>query len=257
MNQKSNDFALSVVIVALNEELRIERAITSVLWASEVILYDSGSMDKTIQIAQKMGVKIVTGDWKGFGATKKLATEFASHDWILSIDADEVATAELATEIKQRWDNLNPRTAYQVPRLSNYLGRWIRHGGWYPDFQVRLFNRKFSNWNLAEIHEKVEALNYESLSQHLEHYVFKDIEHHVQTNNRYSTLQAIEMHKQKKSFSWFHFLTKPQVKFVECYFLKLGFLDGWVGLFIAKSAAYSVLLKWSKLKALGEKEFQK
>ncbi len=251
MDQKIKQLSISVVIITLNEEANIARAIASVSWASEVLVYDSGSKDQTVAIAQKMGAKVVQGEWLGFGPTKNKATQLALHDWILSIDADEVVSNELQAEIQRKFLELKPNVAYQLPRLSNYLGHWIRFGGWYPDRQTRLFNRKFSQWNSAEIHEKVEATQLEILNHPLQHYVFKSIEHQVQTNNRYSSLLAQKMQQKNKSFSWFHFLTKPTVKFIECYFVKLGFLDGWVGYLIARNAAYSVFLKWSKLKELG------
>ena len=130
------------------------------------------------------------------------------------------------------------------------MNRWIRYGGWFPDYQTRLFNKKESGWNLEKIHEKIEAKNYENLKNPLFHYVFKNIEHQVSTNNRYSTLQALKMYENGKSFSWFHFFTKPKVKFFECYILKLGFLDGWAGFVIAVNAAHSVFMKWSKLREL-------
>ncbi len=257
MNEKSNDqgtVALSVVVITLNEELNIKRALASVAWADEIVVYDSGSSDKTIEIAEKMGAKVFKGPWLGFGPTKKKATEMASNDWILSIDADEEIPANLAEEIRNLSATLDSKTAYRIPRLSNYLGRWIRYGGWYPDAQVRLFNRKFSNWDEAEIHEKVVAAQYGNINLPFHHYVFRNIEHQVQTNNRYSSLLAAEMFKKKKPYSWFHYLTKPGVKFIECYFLKRGVLDGWVGYLIARNAAYSVFLKWSKLKELYLKE---
>ena len=253
MNEKPSDqklLALSVVIIALNEELNIKRALASVAWADEIIVYDSGSRDQTVEIAEKLGAKVIRGPWLGFGPTKKKAVEEARHDWILSIDADEEVPEALAQEIHEKRLSFDVHTAYQIPRLSNYLGKWIHYGGWYPDRQVRLFNRKFANWDQAEIHEKVVATQYASLTSPFHHYVFRDIEHQVQTNNRYSTLLAAEMFKQKKSFSWFHYLTKPSVKFVECYFLKRGLMDGWVGFLISRNAAYSVFLKWSKLKEL-------
>ena len=241
---------LSAVIVALNEEVNIERCIKSVQWAEEVLLFDSGSSDKTVAIATNLGAKVVLGDWAGFGPTKCNAALLAKNDWILSLDADEEVTAALAKEISELI--FRPEVVYQIPRLSNYLGRWIRHGGWYPDFQNRLFNRKNNNWNQAIVHEKIEAKLYIKLLNNLNHYVFKNIEHHIQTNNKYSTLLAERMFVDGNRFSWFHFMTKPTVKFIECYFLKLGFLDGWVGYFIAKGAAYSVFLKWFKLKILQE-----
>ncbi|MCC2677673.1 MAG: putative glycosyl transferase [Pseudobdellovibrio sp.] len=258
MSDQIEKLPLSVVIIALNEESNISRAVSSVNgWVSEVFVYDSGSTDNTKSIAENRGAKVVSGPWLGFGPTKKKAADLAANSWILSIDSDEEVSAELRSEIQKKFMTLDDRTAYQLPRKSFYLNRWVMHGGWYPDHQARLFNKKFSNWNAAEIHEKVEASSYQKLSSDLNHYVFKNIDHQVATNNRYSTLQAKEMAAKGKSFSWFHFFTKPAVKFFECYFLKLGFLDGWPGFVIAKSASYSVFLKWAKLyeiKKLGKNE---
>jgi glycosyltransferase involved in cell wall biosynthesis len=254
MPENTNQLALSVVIITLNEESHIARAIESVKWAREVIVYDSGSTDRTCEIAQKMGAHVNAGPWSGFGATKRHATALAKYDWILSLDADEEVSEELASEIQQQFLSLQPEAAYQISRLSNYLNQWIHHGGWYPDRQIRLFHRGYSNWDEAAIHEKVQSQKTLRLKNNLYHYVFKNIEHQVQTNNRYSSLQAAELYKNNKSFSWFHYFTKPYVKFIECYFLKLGFLDGWVGFLIARNAAYSVLLKWSKLKELQAQE---
>lgn len=246
---------ISAVIICKNEQANIERCLKSLTWVDEVVVYDSGSTDETINIAQKMGAKVYQGPWLGFGATKREATNKASHDWILSIDSDEEVPEGLMLEIKAKLSTLDADYIYKVPRLSFYLGRWIKYGGWYPDFQNRLFNRRTHQWNRAEIHEKVEPIagDIEKMAQlenYLHHYVFKDIEHQVQTNNRYSTLQAQAMFNKKKSFSYFHLFTKPYVKFIECYFLKLGFLDGWAGYVIARNAAYSALLKWLKLKEL-------
>lgn len=256
MNEQSiseNKIALSVAIITLNEEANIARALQSVHWAAEVVIYDSGSKDRTIEIAQKMGAKVIEGPWLGFGPSKRKVTEAARHDWILSLDADEEVPTKLAEEIRQKFSQLNPEKAYQIPRLSKYLNQWVYHGGWYPDRQIRLFNRQHSNWDSAVIHEKVQTKSIESLTQHFHHYVFKDVEHQVQTNNKYSSLQAKDMLARGKKFSWFHFFTKPYVKFIECYFLKLGILDGWVGYVIARNAAYSVLLKWIKLRELSRK----
>jgi glycosyltransferase involved in cell wall biosynthesis len=241
---------ISAVIITKNEETNIQRCIESVLFADEIIVYDSGSVDQTVSIARKLGAKVSVGDWMGFGPTKRHATSLALNDWILSIDADEEVSADLKSELLKRRENLNPQVGYRLPRLSNYLGQWVRHGGWYPDYQLRLFNRQHCNWNEDVIHEKVNASSTDTFLSHLNHYVFKNIDHQVQTNNRYSTLQAMDMRRRGKKFSWFHFLTKPYVKFIECYFLKRGFLDGWAGYLIARNAAYSVLLKWAKLKEL-------
>lgn len=246
---------ISAVIICKNEEAHIERCLKSVAWADEIVVYDSGSTDSTVNIAQKMGVKVHHGEWLGFGATKHEATKRASYDWILSIDADEEVSEKLKLEIQSKVSSLDTNQIYRMPRLSYYLGQWIKHGGWYPDFQIRLFYRKTHQWNQAAIHEKVEPLNggqarIQNLDNCLHHYVFKNIEHQVQTNNRYSTLQAQTLFESGKSFSYFHLFTKPYVKFIECYLFKLGFLDGWAGYVIARNAAYSALLKWLKLQEL-------
>ena len=248
-----NKVKLSIVVITLNEEANIERCLKSVQWADEILVYDSGSVDATVKIAQSLGAKVISGPWLGFGPTKNKATLLASNDWVLSVDADEQVTDKLSndiTEILNKTKSEDSDLVYKIPRLSFYLNHWVRFGGWYPDYQVRLFNRKMTNWSMAAVHEKVHAKSYIQLENHLNHYVFRNIEHHIQTNNKYSSLMAQEMFLQKRKFSLFHFLTKPLVKFLECYILKLGILDGWVGFFIARSAAYSVFLKWSKLKEL-------
>lgn len=243
-----------MVLISLNEQSNIARALDSVSWAADIIVYDSGSIDKTVDIAKKMGANVIQGPWFGYGKTKKLATEYAKLEWVLSLDCDEEVSESLQQELRNKFNSLNSDIAYRVPRLSFYLGRWIKHGGWYPDYQVRLFNKNKYNWNEAVIHEKVEAKKYENLLSNLNHYVFKNIEDQVQTNNRYSSLQAEEMLVAGKKFSWFHFFTKPIVKFIECYFIKLGFLDLSAGLIIAYNAGYSVFLKWAKLRELEMKK---
>ncbi len=250
VNNSNLKIPISVVLISLNEQNNIARALKSVAWAQDIVVYDSGSTDLTVEIAKKMGANVIEGPWLGFGKTKKIATEYAKLDWVLSLDCDEEVTKELAQEISNKILNFSSETAYRIPRLSCYLNRWIRRGGWYPDYQVRIFNKKFNQWNEVSIHEKIEAKNYEKLASNLNHYVFKNIEHQVQTNNRYSSLQAEKMYSEGKRFSWFSFFTKPIVKFIECYILKLGFLDFWAGYIIAYNAAYSVYLKWAKLREL-------
>lgn len=250
MISEKDKLPVSAVIITLNEQKNIVRCINSLQWADEILVYDSGSTDQTIALASNLGAKVISGSWLGFGRTKHKAAELARHEWIFSLDADEECSVDLKNEIFQKFTDLDKETAYQIPRLSYYLNRWIRHGGWYPDYQVRLFHKKYSQWNHNKIHEKVEAKHNEKLKSPLYHYVFKNIEDQVQTNNRYSSLLALQMKEAGKKFSWFHFFTKPKVKFFECYFLKLGFLDGWPGFVIAVNAAHSIFMKWSKLREL-------
>jgi len=252
-----NKVSISAVIICLNEQSNIERCLKSLNWVDEIVVYDSGSTDKTVDIAQQYGARVTCGPWLGFGPTKRKATELAQNDWILSVDADEEIPENLYLEIRDKLPLLSPETAFRIPRLSFFMGRWIRHGGWFPDCQLRLFNKKYYQWNSEPIHEKVEIIpssqaqfRVDVFKNHFHHYVFKNIEHQINTNNKYSTLQSKKMYDDKKFFSYFHFMTKPYVKFYECYFFKLGFLDGWAGYVIARNAAYSVYLKWVKLKEL-------
>ncbi len=244
---KGSTTAVSVVIIAKNEENNIERCVRSAQWAEEILVVDTDSTDSTRAIAEKCGARVIQHEWLGFGPQKAMAAKLAKNDWILSVDADEEIQPELASEIQKCFQSLNPLVAYKIPRKSWYMGRWIRHGGWYPDYQVRLFHRQHSMWNSALIHEAVESKSIAELQGELAHYVFKDISHQVATNNRYSTLLAEKDYKQGKRFSFLKMMIKPPIKFLECYFVKQGFRDGLAGFAIAVSAGYSVFLRWMKI----------
>jgi glycosyltransferase involved in cell wall biosynthesis len=239
---------LSLVIITLNEEKNLKACIESVPFASDIVILDSFSKDKTKEIALSFGARFFEQAWLGFGAQKKKAVELAKFDWVLSLDADERLSPELQEEIISRFAGLDSGVGYQMPRRSFYLRRWIDHGGWYPDYQLRLFNRKYANWNQAGIHEKVESSQIEKLTHSIHHYVFTSISHQVLTNDKYSSLQAQQIFEQKQQkFSLFRLITKPPVKFFENYIFKLGFMDGLPGFIIAVGSAYSVFLKHAKL----------
>lgn len=238
---------ISLVIITLNEERNIERCIKSVPFAAEVVVVDSHSTDQTCVIARSLGAKVFNQDWLGFGPQKQLATSKASYDWILNLDADEALSEEAAAEIQAVFSNLNQQAAYSLPRKSFHLGQWIRHGGWYPDRQIRLYHRGFSAWSAKQIHEKIECSLVMSLQQPILHWVFDSLSAQISTNNKYSSLQAEEFIRNKGEFSLVKMMMKPFSKFFECYFLKLGFLDGMPGFIIAIGAAYSVFLRWAKI----------
>jgi glycosyltransferase involved in cell wall biosynthesis len=238
---------ISVVIITLNEAQNIERCLRSVPWADELLVLDSGSQDKTTEIAKKLGATVFSEPWRGFGPQKKRAVALARNDWVLCLDADEALSPELAVEILEKFSGFDAETAYFLPRKSFYLGRWIVHGGWFPDYQLRIFDRRHSDWSEAAIHEKVLAKKTARLTAPIQHYVFDNIAEQVDTNNRYSSLQAEEHFQKNQKFYFYKLLVKPLSKFIECYLLKLGFLDGFAGFFIAVSAAYSVFIRWSKV----------
>jgi glycosyltransferase involved in cell wall biosynthesis len=244
---------ISLVVITLNEEANIERCIRSAPFVSEVVVVDSFSTDKTVEISKACGAKVFQEKWRGFGPAKRFATQQASHSWVLSLDADEALSPELAAEIEQKFSQLNPDTGYEIPRRSFHLGRWIYHGGWYPDFQLRLFNKDRSQWDAADVHEKVQVAHKERLQSDILHWVFKSVSHQVVTNDRYSGLGAEQLHKAGKRFSLLKLIFKPYGKFMESYFWKQGFRDGLPGFIIAVGAAYSMFLKFAKLWELERK----
>ena len=237
---------ISLAVITLNEEANIERCIRSVPFVDDVIVVDSYSTDRTKEIAEKCGARVLQEKWRGFGPQKAFATENAKNSWVLSLDADEALSPELAKEILEKFSSLDPEAGYLVPRKSFHLGRWIMHGGWYPDFQLKLFNKDKSRWNSASLHEKVQVKKELKLNSPVLHWVFKDLSHQVITNDRYSTLGMNQLEAQGKKFSYFKLFTKPPTKFIETYIFKGGILDGMPGFIISVGAAYSVFLKYAK-----------
>ncbi|MEZ0391559.1 MAG: glycosyltransferase family 2 protein [Pseudobdellovibrionaceae bacterium] len=240
-------YPLSLMIITLNEERNIERCIRSVPFASEILVIDSGSADRTCEIAASLGARVLQKEWLGFGAQKRWGSLQAKEDWILSLDADEALSPELAAEIQNGFSSLAEKTGYEIPRRSFHLGKWIDHGGWYPDYQLRLYNRRFSNWPEASIHERVVAPHEKKLNHPIFHYVFENLAAQVETNNRYSGLLAEKDFAAGKRFHLLRLVVKPWTKFMETYFLKKGFLDGLPGFMISVSAAYSIFLRQAKL----------
>ena len=238
---------LSLIVITKNAETHIARCLKSVPFAADIVVLDSGSVDRTGEIAKGLGARVHSEEWRGFGLQKRRATELARNNWVLNLDADEALSEEAQSEIKNLLMGELKYAAYAFPRLSFHMGRWIRHGGWYPDWQVRLYDRLMANWSADVLHEKIETPSVGRVKSPVLHWVFKDLTDQVQTNNRYSSLGAEHLQKKGSRFCLFHLLTKPGVKFFEVYVWKRGFLDGLPGFVIAVGAAYSVFLKWAKL----------
>ena len=240
---------LSVAIITYNEEKNIKRCIESVKGiADEIVVVDSLSTDKTCEIAKSLGAKVILQKFLGHIKQKQLAVDNCKNDWILSLDADEALSKELQNEIKELLKEPLNYDAYKMPRLSFHLGRWIKHGGWYPDKKIRLFNRKKAYWGGYNPHDKVIVNgSVGELKGDILHYVFKDLRHNVDTNNSYSSIMAEDLYKKGKKFSIIKLLLKPIGKFLEVYIYKRGFLDGMPGFIIAVGASYSMFLKFAKL----------
>jgi len=239
---------ISAAIITYNEEKNIKRCIDSLDFCDEIIVVDSLSSDKTCQIAKDLGAKVIDQKFLGHIAQKQLAVDNCSNEWVLSLDADEEVSVELRTEILELLNTQFSYDAYIMPRVSFHLGRWIRHGGWYPDAKIRLFNKNKAHWGGYNPHDKVIVDgSVGKLKGDLKHYVFKDLRHNIDTNNSYSSIMASDLDKDGKKFSYIKLFLKPLGKFLETYFYKRGFLDGMPGFIIAVGAAYSMFLKFAKL----------
>jgi len=249
---------LSVAVITKNEEDRIGRLLRSVSFSDEVVVVDSGSTDGTVEICRSSGAHVIHHDWLGYSAQKQLALETARGQWILSLDADEAVSEELAREILQAIRDADPVVGgYSMPRMSRYLNRWIRHGGWYPDRKVRLVRKGRGRWVGDGLHEKLEVDGSIAELEHpLLHYVYRGISDQLRTINQFSTVFAQEC---RTPASWAYVvwgLFHAVGKFLECAIWKLGLLDGLPGLVIAVNSSFYVFLKHAKAweKGLPEEE---
>lgn len=238
---------IGIAVIAKNEKDRIGRLLKSLDFANEIVVVDSGSSDGTQDLCERMGSKVVFKEWQGFGLQKQFAMDQIQSDWVLNLDADEEVSKELAQEMIAAVNNADPRVGgFSMPRLSRYLGRWIRHGGWYPDRKVRLVRRKSGKWSDDPLHEKLYVDGkVERLSKPIFHYVYRNISDHVKTINRFSDVYAVENPSAGNGFVLVG-VGHAVVKFFECYVWKLGFLDGIPGLIVAMNSSWYVFLKHAK-----------
>ncbi len=239
---------LSVTIITLNEAEHIGAAIDSVQWADEVIVIDAHSSDRTADIVREKGARLETRTWPGYAEQKNLAASLASHDWILSLDADERVPSALAAEIRTLLRSDPEAHGYRIPRVTFHLGRWIRTTDFYPDFQTRLYDRRHARWQGRLVHESVHVDGRRGQLRHdIEHYSFRDLSDHLDRINRYSSLSARQMDEAGARSSAWHMLVHPPAAFLRNYILRRGFMDGTVGLTISLMNSYGVLLKFAKL----------
>lgn len=248
---------LSVVIITFNEERNIERCLLSVQeLADEILVVDSFSKDKTLAICEKYQAKVIQNPFEGHIQQKNFAMEQASNDWILSLDADEALSEELAIAIKQvKSAEKSQVNLYEMNRLTNYCGSWVKHCGWYPDTKVRLVNRKFAKWGGVNPHDKLEGSKQEKvefLKGDILHYSYYTKEDHLKQIEYFSKIAAGELVKQGKNVGQFTVYLKMAAQFFKSFVLKRGFLDGKTGWQISKLSAFATYRKYSLLRALNE-----
>ncbi len=238
---------ISATIITWNEERKIARAIESLRCCDEILVVDSCSTDRTVEIASNLGARVIDSPWPGYAKQKNLAAAQAANDWILSLDADEALSEALEGEIWQLRKNGPAYDAYTMPRMAQYLGRWILHCGWYPDRKVRLYNRCKASWVGEFVHESVRV---DGAVGHLEeailHYTCDSVSEHLKTMDRYTTLAAQEIVARGQTIHWYNLVADPVWAFLHTYVFQLGFLDGLEGLTIANMAATYTYIKYTK-----------
>ena len=204
------------------------------------------SKDGTIEIARQWGARVINHDWPGFAAQKNVAAQQARHEWILSVDADERVSPRLRESLIAAMKSPN-HDAFEMARLSSFLGRWIHHSGWYPDRKTRLYRKSRARWDEAQIHERVVVDgSVGRLEGDLIHYPYRDLAHNVETLNKYSTLYAESKAVRGRRVRWYNLVLEPPLIFLKIYFIRAGFLDGWPGWVIAANTAMNVFIKHAK-----------
>lgn len=241
---------LSAVIITFNEERNIERCITSLLpVADEIIVVDSYSKDKTEEICKRLNVTFIQHPFEGHIQQKNVALDSSNNDLVLSLDADEALTDELAQSILKVKENAVFK-GYQFNRLTNYCGHWVKHCGWYPDAKIRLVDRRFARWSGTNPHDHLDLQNnlpHGHLNGDLLHYSYNSIEDHYKQIEYFGAIAAKELYAKGGKSNWLIILTKVVAQFIKSFFIKLGFLDGKTGITISRLSAYATYRKYKLL----------
>ena len=246
---------ISAVIITSNEEKRLEPALKSLAGvASEIIVVDSFSSDGTVKLAKKYTKQVFQRQWTNFSDQKNFANKKASFPWILSLDADERLSPELREEILQIKNGEPDCSAFSMPRQVFYLGKWIRHSGWYPDRKIRLFQKDKARWEGEFIHEKlVVEGKVQKLKGVIYHFTYRNISDHLARVDKFSELGAQKLYTQKKKCRLYHLAFLPVFRFIKSFFLKAGFLDGYAGFIISVLHGYAIFVRYAKLREIWKK----
>lgn len=246
---------ISVVVIARDEEAAIGECLASVAWADEIVVLDSGSTDRTVEICRRHGARVESTDWPGYGPQKNRAVERATGEWVLSLDADERVTPPLRAEIERAMAAPGDHVAFRMPRASRYLGRTMRHSGWWPDHVTRLFRRGHARFSDDPVHERLLVDGpVGTFTSPLEHDAFTSVEEVLAKVDSYSTLGARRMHAAGRHGSLSRAIGHGLWAFVRTYVLRRGFLDGREGFMLAVSNAEGAYYRYVKLMMLDRDE---
>ncbi len=241
---------ISAVIITKNEERNIVEAIESVKFADQIVVADTGSGDKTMELARGAGAEVHSIQFNGFGPTKNKALEFCRGEWIISIDADERVSPELSENILKTINNENSSACYSFNRLTYFLGKPIKHSGWFPDYVIRLF-KKGHRFSETLVHESVETDGKTRIIPgYLYHYSYRDLHQYVEKLNSYTSLNALQMSENGKRGSLIDMLIHPPAAFLKMFVFRAGFLDGFTGFLLAVLSSYHVFVKYAKLRQI-------
>lgn len=240
---------ISACVIVFNEEKKIRRCMESLTWCDEIVVLDSFSTDRTLDICREFTDRIFQHVWLGYVGQRNKVRTLARYNWILNIDSDEEVSPCLREEILDEFEAGTPaHFGYEFPRQVYYLGKWIRHGEWYPDVKLRLFHKDYGRSEGEEPHDKVVVNGtVKRLSSPLWHVTYDDLRDHLDTLDRFSTISARQKFVQNPRFRAIDLLTRPPLRFFRGYVIKLGFLDGWHGLIIAITSSFGVFMKYAKL----------
>ena len=240
---------VTATVITKNEADAIADALKSLSWTDEIVVIDAESTDDTVAIARQFTDRVYVRPWRGYVDQKNHAASLASHNWIFSLDADERVPADLSAEIRTLLASETHKAGYRMPRVSFYLGRWMRTTDMYPDYQLRLYDRRKARWDGLHVHEsvKVEGDSIGYLKSELQHYPYRDLSEHLMRMDRYTTLAAKQMFEKGKRATRLELLVHPPVAFLRNYILKCGFRDGKAGLIVSLVNSYYVMLKFAKL----------
>ncbi|MBI2539180.1 MAG: glycosyltransferase family 2 protein [Deltaproteobacteria bacterium] len=241
---------ISAIVVCFNEEENIRACLESLKWCDEIVVVDSFSTDGTVEICREYTDRVIQRPWAGYRDQKAFAHSQATKDWVFLVDADERVPAALREEIQDALQGLGTRyAAFLVPRLVRYLGRWWWRGGWYPDYDVRVFRRELASWGGSDPHERILISGKARRLKHpLHHFSYRDIADHLERINHFTNVSSGELEAQGRRWSAMDNLCRPPFRFFRSYVWKRGFLEGFPGFFVAATAAIYVFLKYAKLR---------
>jgi len=241
---------ISAIIIAKNEELDLSRCLTSLKWVDQIIVLDSGSTDRTVEIARQHGAEVHVEEWKGYPEQKNSALAKTTGDWVVSLDADEEFSKKAQEDVRRlvKEDDSSVQ-GYAFRRKVFYLGRWICHGDWYPDHVVRLWRRGHGKFEGRRVHESVRVDGaVKELNSEILHYTYRDLNDQKARMRTYARLWAEDQFEKKRPFQWFDLAFRPPARFARGLILKCGFLDGWRGWLIAWMNAIEVRMKYRNLR---------